>query len=641
MAGNFSTMMSDATMSSTVEPWWEPGVNASTLQGNVTATGYPPPPFSTWQIVFISFLVLVAAVVTAGGNILVMISFCVNRQLQTVSNYFLLSLSIADCCIGLISMPLYTMFLIMNYWPLGPLVCDIWLSIDYTMSNASVANLLIICFDRYFSVTRPLTYRAGRTPKKAGIMIATAWVLSVLMWTPWIMAWPYIEGKRTVAPGNCEIQFLTTNQYITIFTCVGAFFLPVIIMCVLYFKIYLETERRQRDLRRLQADRAAYHSRKMDSSEDDVYAHLHNKQDSSPEAHYSANGNIRGRHRGWRCIERLKHCCRIDRDNEYADEEDSSDPPCSPACTPTSSLHSHPHNIHRNEPCLLNGKQKSDSSSLTIPLINVASNRKSGAGAAGAGNEQSSATVTPSTTFSRVTSNLSSVMTDDTPTSPPPGGQQLHAIPETRPPPSPVPPAGRKSSKADMYTIVIKLPEEGSKDGKPSITMIPEHEDSDDLDSAFCERLEEGEHIPMSRRGRAGGDQARAGIDGVGEGDGEVHVVQHFDGEVVHGEDGTVHYLEDTPSVGRRLTQTGNALQLAMQARYAAKMASNAKDQRARKKRMEKKQDKKAAKTLSAILFLFIITWTPYNIFTVINVFCSTCIDGRLYAIGEYYYYYY
>ena len=44
-------------------------------------------------------------------------------------------------------------------------------------------------------------------------------------------------------------------------------------------------------------------------------------------------------------------------------------------------------------------------------------------------------------------------------------------------------------------------------------------------------------------------------------------------------------------------------------------------------KKIEKKQDQKAAKTLSAILLAFIITWTPYNINVVVNTFCNNCLD--------------
>ena len=109
-------------------------------------------------------------------------------------------------------MPLYTAYLLLDRWPLGPVVCDVWLSLDYTMSNASVANLLVISFDRYFSVTRPLTYRARRTPRRAAAMIAGAWVVSVLLWTPWIFAWPYIEGRREVPDDQCYIQFIETNR---------------------------------------------------------------------------------------------------------------------------------------------------------------------------------------------------------------------------------------------------------------------------------------------------------------------------------------------------------------------------------------------------------------------------------------------
>ena len=142
---------------------------------------------------------------------------------------------------------------IIGYWPLGPVFCDIWLSLDYTMSNASVANLLVISFDRYMSVTRPLTYRIRRTRRRAAAMIAGAWVVSALLWTPWIMAWQYIEGGRSVPADDCYIQFLKSNEYLTIATAVAAFYLPVVILCVVYHRIYRETRRHQRKLYELQA----------------------------------------------------------------------------------------------------------------------------------------------------------------------------------------------------------------------------------------------------------------------------------------------------------------------------------------------------------------------------------------------------
>ena len=70
----------------------------------------------------------------------------------------------------------------------------------------------------------------------------------------------------------------------------------------------------------------------------------------------------------------------------------------------------------------------------------------------------------------------------------------------------------------------------------------------------------------------------------------------------------------------------------------ATKVAVRVRKQRARSKvawrRQERKQDQKAAKTLTAILLAFIITWTPYNIFTLVETFCSGCINETLYAIG-------
>lgn len=224
--------------------------------GTVEPNGELPPPgprFNIYGIILLSIIAFVLSLLTVAGNVMVMISFKIDKQLQTISNYFLFSLAIADFAIGLISMPLFTVTTILGYWPLGPYICDTWLALDYLASNASVLNLLIISFDRYFSVTRPLTYRAKRTTTRAAIMIAAAWGISLLLWPPWIYSWPYIEGKRTVPQYECYIQFIETNHYITFGTAIAAFYVPVTVMCFLYYRIWRETKKRQKDLPNLQA----------------------------------------------------------------------------------------------------------------------------------------------------------------------------------------------------------------------------------------------------------------------------------------------------------------------------------------------------------------------------------------------------
>uniref|UniRef100_A0A182FTR8 G-protein coupled receptors family 1 profile domain-containing protein n=1 Tax=Anopheles albimanus TaxID=7167 RepID=A0A182FTR8_ANOAL len=223
------------------------------------------PTYSLAQIIILGIIATVLSILTVAGNVMVMISFKIDKQLQTISNYFLFSLAIADFAIGLISMPLFSVTTLLGYWPLGPHICDTWLALDYLASNASVLNLLIISFDRYFSVTRPLTYRAKRTTTRAAIMIGAAWGISLLLWPPWIYSWPYIEGKRTVPEKECYIQFIETNHYITFGTAIAAFYVPVTVMCFLYYRIWRETKKRQKELKNLTGDRKKDSSKRSNS----------------------------------------------------------------------------------------------------------------------------------------------------------------------------------------------------------------------------------------------------------------------------------------------------------------------------------------------------------------------------------------
>ncbi|XP_053544804.1 muscarinic acetylcholine receptor M1 [Bombina bombina] len=223
----------------------------TTLPSNITEYFDPFGGHTVLEVVLILLTTGVLSLVTVVGNVLVLLAFKVNSDLKTVNNYFLLSLACADIIIGAVSMNLYTTYIVMGRWALGNISCDLWLALDYVASNASVMNLLIISFDRYFSITRPLTYRAKRTHKRAAIMIGMAWLVSFVLWAPAILFWQYIEGKRTVEPHECSIQFLS-QPIITFGTAIAAFYLPVTIMIILYWRIYRETENRSRELAGLQ-----------------------------------------------------------------------------------------------------------------------------------------------------------------------------------------------------------------------------------------------------------------------------------------------------------------------------------------------------------------------------------------------------
>ncbi|XP_060706661.1 muscarinic acetylcholine receptor M2-like [Hemiscyllium ocellatum] len=192
--------------------------------------------FKRFELTLIVIATGSLSLVTIIGNILVIVSVIINRQLQTINNYFMFSLACADLIVGAFSMNLYTIYIVIGYWPMGPVVCDIWLAVDYVVSYASVMNLLVISIDRYFCVTKPLSYPLSRTTQRAAIMIATAWMLPFIVFAPPILFWQFITGEQNVSDGECYVQFLS-NPAVTFGTTIVAFYLPVTIMVILYIHI--------------------------------------------------------------------------------------------------------------------------------------------------------------------------------------------------------------------------------------------------------------------------------------------------------------------------------------------------------------------------------------------------------------------
>lgn len=89
MDGLGSTEYSSTTLVGSPD---DPFFNISSNTSVATVAGLR---FSIPKIVIIALFASIASIATVVGNIMVMISFKIDKQLQTISNYFLFSLAIA------------------------------------------------------------------------------------------------------------------------------------------------------------------------------------------------------------------------------------------------------------------------------------------------------------------------------------------------------------------------------------------------------------------------------------------------------------------------------------------------------------------------------------------------------------------
>jgi len=77
----------------------------------------------------------------------------------------------------------------MGYWAFGDVLCQLWLSTDVLLCTASILNLCLISLDRYWSITRAISYLRKRTPRRAALMISVVWIASGVICFPPLAGW--------------------------------------------------------------------------------------------------------------------------------------------------------------------------------------------------------------------------------------------------------------------------------------------------------------------------------------------------------------------------------------------------------------------------------------------------------------------
>lgn len=201
--------------------------------------------------IVLSSLAATASLITVCGNLLVMLSFFLDRQIRNPTNYFILSLSVSDFLIGLISMPFLTFYLMLGYWPFGKIICNLWLSLDYTVCLTSIYTVLFITIDRFCSVRMPAKYRNWRTPDKVIFMVGFTWLLPIFLFFTSIFGWSFTLSDEPYER-QCDVAW-SSNKIFSFILVVSYFWSTLIVIIVLYIFIYQvarNLERKSREKQR-------------------------------------------------------------------------------------------------------------------------------------------------------------------------------------------------------------------------------------------------------------------------------------------------------------------------------------------------------------------------------------------------------
>ncbi|XP_078694408.1 alpha-2C adrenergic receptor-like [Branchiostoma floridae x Branchiostoma belcheri] len=214
-------------------------MNDSNSSGLACLTDGPVAPatrrYTLGTTVVLSVLVSITVLLSITGNIFICVAVTSERKLRSVHNRYLVSLAVSDLMVGLVIMPPALVTELLGYWFFGEALCGVFLAVDIFACTASIINLCAISLDRYWSVARPADYRRqGLSRKRVRLAIVAVWVTSAAICLPSLVGWTndmYIDDQQLP---QCEY---TNNIGYVVYSTVGSFYLPLVIMTVAYVRV--------------------------------------------------------------------------------------------------------------------------------------------------------------------------------------------------------------------------------------------------------------------------------------------------------------------------------------------------------------------------------------------------------------------
>ena len=217
---------------------------------------------STFQIVVDVAPLFVINLAALFGNILLCIAFFQNNNLRSVTNIFVLTLTVCDIVMSITSMPLSEGALIAGEWIFGDFLCHFQGFLTLFLAFLSLQMMAMTAVNRYFRVIKPDLYKKVFTTGYTILMITSASLLSLGILSSITFAqhgnsFIFHPGKTICV--NVYRSMLTAQVY-TIVSSALFVLLPAVVIIWCYAKVFTRIRKHFRRLAARKMSKASFNS---------------------------------------------------------------------------------------------------------------------------------------------------------------------------------------------------------------------------------------------------------------------------------------------------------------------------------------------------------------------------------------------
>lgn len=149
---------------------------------------------SLLEIILQTIIAAITTIVSLIGNSLVCLAFYRNRRLRTITNFYVLSLAIADLSVASFVYPFSTIASGFRRWPFNHSFCQFSGFLAYYWAQVSLCVLALTSINRYFCVVKPHRYATFFTRKRTALSIFYVWTFLFVFYITFTFTFPVVCG---------------------------------------------------------------------------------------------------------------------------------------------------------------------------------------------------------------------------------------------------------------------------------------------------------------------------------------------------------------------------------------------------------------------------------------------------------------